>query len=144
MLKHKRIGTLVALTALLAGIATAQAQPPHDGKPGRGDKANKNHAPRYDQDYRRHGPSVDIGDVRITLRSHRDLLAPVSALPPGIERNLSRGKPLPPGIARKMDGRLLSHMPYYPGYEWRQVGRDVVLVAIATGIVYEILDNVFD
>lgn len=43
-----------------------------------------------------------------------------------------------------MDGRLLSHLPYYPGYEWRQVGRDVVLIAIATGIVYEILDNVLD
>lgn len=143
MLKHTRIGVAVALTALLGAIPAVQAQPPHDGKPGLGEKGN-NHAPRYDQDYRRHGPSVDLGDVRITLRSHRDLLAPVSALPPGIAKNLARGKPLPPGIAKKMDGRLLSHLPYYPGYEWRQVGRDVVLIAIATGIVYEILDNVLD
>ncbi|MGA4601390.1 RcnB family protein, partial [Ectopseudomonas hydrolytica] len=39
---------------------------------------------------------------------------------------------------------LSARLPYYEGYEWKQIGRDVVLVAIATGIVYEILRNVLD
>lgn len=82
--------------------------------------------------------------MRITLRNHRDLLAPASSLPPGIQKNLARGKPLPPGIAKSLDNRLLGHLPRYEGYEWKQLGRDVILVAIATGIVYEILENVLD
>lgn len=69
---------------------------------------------------------------------------PPSSLPPGIQKNLARGKPLPPGIAKNLDNRLLGHLPRYEGYEWKQLGRDVILVAIATGIVYEILENVLD
>ena len=59
-------------------------------------------------------------------------------------RRTARGKPLPPGIAKNLDNRLLGHLPRYEGYEWKQLGRDVILVAIATGIVYEILENVLD
>jgi hypothetical protein len=46
------------------------------------------------------------------------------------------GKPLPPGIARQL--------PRYEGYEWRRLGTDMVLIAITTGIVYEVLHNVLD
>jgi hypothetical protein len=43
-----------------------------------------------------------------------------------------------------MDSRLLAHLPHYDVYELKHLGRDVILVAIATGIVYEILENVLD
>lgn len=59
-------------------------------------------------------------------------------------KNLARGKPLPPGIAKKLDGRLLGRLPHYDGYEWRQAGTDLILVAIATGIIYEVLNGAFD
>jgi Ni/Co efflux regulator RcnB len=36
----------------------------------------------------------------------------------------------------------LERLPYYPGYEWRRAGGDVVLIAAATGIVYEVLQGV--
>ncbi|WP_162941272.1 anti-virulence regulator CigR family protein [Achromobacter sp. B7] len=66
-------------------------------------------------------------------------------LPPGIRKNLARGKPLPPGIAKKMvPGPMLARLPVYPGYEWRVAGSDLVLVAIATAVVADILVNVFD
>ena len=113
------------------------AQPQVDGPPG-----EQGQAPA--QQYHHQGPSVDIGAVRITLRNHRELLMPPSSLPPGIQKNLARGKPLPPGIAKNLDNRLLGHLPRYEGYEWKQLGRDVILVAIATGIVYEILEDVLD
>lgn len=67
-----------------------------------------------------------------------------SDLPPGIRKNLARGKSLPPGIAKKtVPGNLLSRLPKHKGYNWRIAGRDLVLVA-ATGIVADILYDVFD
>src|SRR3546814_10843108 len=60
-----------------------------------------------------HGYALDYG------------LTGYSALPPGIRKNLARGKPLPPGIQKKIvPGSLLSRLPRYSGYEWRvEIGR---------------------
>lgn len=67
------------------------------------------------------------------------------ALPPGIAKNLVRGKPLPPGIAKKtLPASMINDLPYYPGYEWRAVGDDLVLVALSTAIVTSIINGVFD
>ena len=59
-------------------------------------------------------------------------------------QNLARGKPLPPGIAKKLDSRLLGQLPRYEGYEWRQAGTDLILVAIASGVIYEVLNDVLN
>lgn len=68
-----------------------------------------------------------------------------NSLPPGIAKNLARGKPLPPGIAKKMvPVNMLNQLPHYPGYEWRIVGNDLVLIALSTAIVTSIINNVFD
>ncbi len=68
-----------------------------------------------------------------------------TALPPGIAKNLARGKPLPPGIARKMvPGGMLSRLPAHPGYEWRVLGSDLVLVGIGTSIIADVLHDVFN
>lgn len=109
------------------------------------DNAGK-HGGDHDSDIGVHlsGPSIDIGQVRIILGDNRQLIGPASPLPPGIAKNLARGKPLPPGIAKNFDGRVASQLPHYDGYQWQQIGTDVVLVAIATGIVYEVLRNVLD
>lgn len=67
------------------------------------------------------------------------------ALPPGIRKNLGRGKPLPPGIAKKaVPGPLLAQLPKHPGYEWQICGSDLVLVAVATAIIADVLVGVFD
>lgn len=80
-----------------------------------------------------HGYAVDYG------------LAGYSSLPPGIRKNLARGKPLPPGIAKKMvPGPLLARLPRYPGYEWRVAGSDLILIAVATAVVADVLYDVFD
>lgn len=90
------------------------------------------------------GPSVDLGGVRVILNDNRDYWNPGSSLPPGIQKNLARGKPLPPGIAKKLDSRLIGRLPHYDGYEWQQAGTDLLLVAIASGVIYEVLHNVLD
>ncbi|MGM3159972.1 anti-virulence regulator CigR family protein [Dickeya undicola] len=66
-------------------------------------------------------------------------------LPPGVAKNLARGKPLPPGIARRaVPPEMLRGLPSYPGYEWRIVGKDLVLIAISTAVVTTIINGVFD
>jgi len=76
--------------------------------------------------------------------AHEYGLSGYSQLPPGIRKNLARGKPLPPGIAKKMvRGPMLARLPAYPGYEWRIAGSDLVLVAIATAVVADVLIDVF-
>lgn len=90
------------------------------------------------------GPSVDLGGVRVILNDNRDYWNPGSSLPPGIQKNLARGKPLPPGITKKLDSRLIGRLPHYDGYEWQQAGTDLLLVAITSGLIYEVLHNVLD
>ncbi|WXL27134.1 anti-virulence regulator CigR family protein [Ectopseudomonas mendocina] len=130
----------VLLTSVLSFALLAQpalAAPKHDN-PGRG------HGNDSDVSINLNGPSIDIGRVRIVLGENRDLIGSVQSLPPGIAKNLARGKPLPPGIAKNFDSRLLNQLPHYDGYEWKQLGTDVALVAITTGIIYEVLRNVID
>lgn len=90
------------------------------------------------------GPQIDIGGVRVILDDNRNYWSPGASLPPGIQKNLARGKPLPPGIAKKLDGRLIGRLPHYDGYEWQQAGTDLILVTLATGLIYEVLHNVLD
>lgn len=129
---------LLTVTSLALAVAlnSANAAPKHD-------KHDK-HGGDGDIQVDMRGPSIDIGQVRIILGDNRDLIGPAQSLPPGIRKNLARGKPLPPGIAKRFDNRLLGQLPRYEGYEWQQVGTDVVLVTLATGLIYEILQNVLD
>ena len=64
----------------------------------------------------------------------------IQGLPPGIAKNLARGKPLPPGIAKRyMPSNLQTRLPAYPGYELLIADRNVLLVSVATGIIADIL-----
>ncbi len=64
----------------------------------------------------------------------------VEALPPGIRRNLERGKALPPGIAKKSaPAELQTRLELVEGYELVEVGLDVFLVEVATGIIHDVL-----
>jgi hypothetical protein len=68
---------------------------------------------------------------------------PVQPLPPGIARNLARGKPLPPGIAKRYaPAGLIRQLAPRPGYEILVVGASILLVHAATGIVHDILSDV--
>ena len=67
----------------------------------------------------------------------------VEGLPPGIRKNLARGKPLPPGIAKKVAPRgLQAGLGLPAGYELVEIGVDVLLVEVATQIVHDVLMDV--
>lgn len=105
----------------------------NDGKGGRGDR---------DDDFGglvRAG--ISIVDARHLAEGCR--MTGYKSLPPGIQKNLARGKPLPPGIAKKMvPHNMLGRLPAHPGYEWRVAGMDLILVSGA-GVVADILAGVF-
>lgn len=64
-------------------------------------------------------------------------------LPPGIAKNLQRGKPLPPGIARQqLPANLVAALPPVPkGFERVIIDGRIVLVEIATQIIRDVLTD---
>jgi len=67
------------------------------------------------------------------------------SLPPGIAKNLARGKALPPGIAKQvLPVDLVRMLPAVPkGYERVYVSGKVLLVEIATQVIHDVLEDVF-
>jgi hypothetical protein len=67
-----------------------------------------------------------------------------SSLPPGIAKNLGRGKPLPPGIAKQyLPENLISRLPPPPhGFERVVLSGKVLLVEVATQVIHDVLEDV--
>lgn len=80
--------------------------------------------------------------VTVTTRGHGKKKS--KGLPPGIAKNLARGKPLPPGIARQFLPVGLQSMLPRPaaGYERIIVDGKVLLVEVATRVIHDILVDV--
>lgn len=151
---RSRIAMVAFLAAGLLG-ALAHAAPPegkgpghnrgeHAGQPGKGNQGQgRGHYRERDS----LGALIDAGITAALARQYARSagVSDYSSLPPGIRKNLMRGKPLPPGIARKVQSNaFLDRLPRHPGYEWQVAGTDLILVAIATGVIADILYDVFD
>lgn len=136
------LGALLLNSAAFAQPDHAQAHGARDKGHGHRDKGqqHESHRPENSRDERVDLPRINERELRQLLRQHDAPRA--ESLPPGIQRNLERGKPLPPGIAKRFDGQLASQLPQYPGYEWERVGADVVLIEAATRVVVDVLVDV--
>ena len=68
----------------------------------------------------------------------------LSALPPGIAKNLGRGKPLSPGIAKQvLPIALVNTLPPVPeGYERIIVAGKILLVESATQVITDVITDV--
>lgn len=94
--------------------------------------------------------SLSAADIRMIRAYYSDASRGKGrkrGLPPGIAKNLQRGKPLPPGIAKQhLPQDLLVRLPRAgDGLEYIVVAGKLLLVEIATQVVREILlDAVFD
>lgn len=110
MLTPRSLITAITCVALVCGPVTVSADPGY----GKGNDKGGQH---YDQDHgkqggqgnkgkksggddRAHGPSINRSATLEIIQGHRDYWSCSQALPPGIQKNLARGKPLPPGIAK--------------------------------------------
>lgn len=87
-----------------------------------------------------HRPPADFRPVHVHIHANRHHIGRGPALPPHV--HIVRGKPLPPGWGKRLNAHQRHYVPHYHGYEWRRTGTDLVLVALATGIVHEILHEV--
>lgn len=154
-MKITRLPALLAALALASASALA-APPEGKGKPanaGNG-KGNSSQAggssgngksngggSQYESQYRG-GDSWDEAAFRVFVGQQH--YSGYDSLPPGIRKNLARGKPLPPGIAKRdVPPDLLRRLPMRDGYEWRAVGTDLVLYSIASGVIDQVLQDVF-
>ena len=141
------------LPLLLSPLALSALANPPEGR-GHGKGRNKHE----DREDRQDGPNVSVrgdagglvsvnisvGDARLWVRE-AGIRERYADLPPGIRKNLARGKPLPPGIAKRLPPPALQQrLPQYPGYEWQVCGKDLVLVAATTLVVAAVLNAVFD
>lgn len=103
---------------------------------------NTSYSQHKDDEYLRLHYDNDVERILRIFSDNSGRYGQIDNLPPGIRKNLARGKPLPPGIAKKLDPGFARQLPNYPGYEWRQVGSDAALINITTGIVREIMHDV--
>ena len=131
---------MISATPLLA---SADPRDDHDhGGPQQGhydDRGGDHHD--WQSSHRGGPPPHDFGPVRQVIRDNHGYFVRGAPPPPGIR--LERGRPLPHGYyGERLDPRALGRLPVYPGYEWRRAGGDIVLIAVGTGIVYEVLDGV--
>lgn len=136
----RKIAAVATALALLSFSAAADP----GGKLHRGNGQGEDYGGRDEAT----SPNGDVATVLITAAErsliqayYRDHPAMVDTgrLPPGIRKNLARGKPLPPGIAKKMPDQLATRLPPRPGYAYQVVGADVVLVEMATGVIVDML-----
>lgn len=106
------------------------------------------------KDHPRDSVSSDVsGLIRagISAAAARDLFRQTGGvpgsqkpLPPGIRKNLARGKPIPPGIAKtRLSGDYVATLPRHPGYEWTGAGLDLLLVQTGSGLIADALIDVF-
>lgn len=93
--------------------------------------------------------STDLGDIIISAAEraligeyYRSHAVQVDSLPPGIRKKVARGKPLPPGIAKRFPDGLRGQLPHRAGYDYRVVGADVLLVEIATGVIVDVVKDI--
>ncbi|EIX1532863.1 hypothetical protein RA241_001063 [Cronobacter sakazakii] len=166
-MKTKRLSALALLLAAFTVCATPALANPgngngnghgNSGNHGNGNKDNNGKgADNKDKNKdkgnasgRKNYGKPDHVEADISYSRARSLavnygLTGYESLPPGIAKNLARGKPLPPGIAKKsVPASMLNELPYYPGYEWKMVGDDLVLIALSTALVTAVINNVFD
>ena len=123
---------------------------PAEGKPG-GKKAGSVQHPDSDNLSIEAGintsgfsVSLSIGQQEARRLAVEHNIVGYDTLPPGIRKNMAKGKPLPPGIAKKMvPGPMLAELPAHPGHEWRMMGADLILVEIASEVIAEVLVDVF-
>lgn len=91
--------------------------------------------------------SGEVELIRAWYREHRhqgEHRKGRKSLPPGIAKNLQRGKPLPPGIAKQVLPSGLSERlpPVREGYARVIVDGKVLLVEVATQIIHDVLVDV--
>lgn len=137
MMKHYMIAAVLAVALLLLTSDNGAAQ----GRGGRGGGGNDSGGTSIEFTAE---ISFSVGDrdqIQAYYSSHPN--PGIDALPPGLRKNLARGKAMPPGIAKRFPPEgLRSSLSVPSRYHVIEVGWDVFLVEVATGIIHDVLMDV--
>ena len=135
--RHVRPAVLVlSLFVFMAEAAEAQGQNNRGSRGNGGGNDDGGVTVEFTAEF-----SFSLGDrVQIQAYYTSNLTPELEALPPGQRKNLARGKPMPPGIAKRfLPDALRSSLSVPRKYDVIVVGWDVLLVEVATGIVHDVL-----
>ena len=134
-LRHYVVAASLTLSFLLLSSGSAAAQ----GRGGGGGNGGGGISVEFTAEI-----SFSVGDRDQIQAYYSSNPSPgLEALPPGIRKNLTRGKSLPPGITKRFPpDALRSSLSIPPQYEVVEVGWDVFLVEAATGIIHDVLMDV--
>ena len=131
-----------ASVACLLPPATIAAPP--EGKGNNNKKKDNPHSNDSANSSALVSAGISVAAARDLFRSTGGSPGSYKPLPPGIRKNLARGKPIPPGIAKtRLPGPYVGQLPHYPGYEWLGAGLDLLLVQTASGLIADVLIDVF-
>ncbi len=135
----------IVVSTLLAGMsipALADHRPGHHTPPGHLDRGSSS---SDSVTVLLPGFGFSISDRQTAVAYYRNnpgALGSLSALPPGIARQVARGRGLPPGIARRAAPAglvsLLSPVP--DGFSLVVAGDRLVLLQISSDVIYDIID----
>ena len=141
-----RLFVLCHIDRRLGARRPAHAAPP-EGK-GKPDHAGQGHGKNKDNRDSSGSVSVTLSTAGISISTARGYAGRRDRL-----RFAAARHPQEPG-SRQADasrhrqemvpGAMLARLPVHPGYEWRVAGSDLILVAIATSVVADVLSGVFD
>ena len=142
-LKHYILAAVLALPFLLLTPDNAEAQGRGRGRGGGGGGGGGRDSGGISVEFTAE-ISFSLGD-RSQIQAHytSNPNPGREALPPGIRKNLARGKRMPPGIAKRFPpDALRSSLSIPPQYHVIEVGWDVFLVEVATGVIHDVLMDV--
>ncbi|RZL11071.1 MAG: hypothetical protein EOP40_04065 [Rubrivivax sp.] len=150
--RHKLTASLLAVVLGVSSLGTAQARDGRDDhdRDRRGDRHEQRHDHRHDDrhDHRRddrRSVNINVG-VRPVVDhryDHRHDARHDHRRGWGYDRHFARGQRLP--VAYRGHGYVVNdwrgrHLQAPPrGHQWVQVGRDQMLVAIATGVIAQLI-----
>jgi hypothetical protein len=148
MALQKHLRAVLTCLALSAVSVTIAAPPPGKGNPNAPGQSKSNSG-TDNSGYLWRGSTdqlvstlVTAGITSVLARNYAVGAAYTGfkPLPPGIAKNLARGKPLPPGmVTRSLPDPLLRQLPQYPGYNWAAAGADLILINTASRLVADVL-----
>lgn len=151
--------TLTVAALLILVLTVSQASQPtgkdnsNSNHPKKGNASNsqKNGSLPYNQQIKASNESrnslTNLVLAGITMAAARDLAISTASvgykpLPPGITKNLARGKPLPPGLTtRNLSEPFVASLPEHIGFQWVGAGTDLVLIDITSKVVADVLVN---
>jgi len=140
MLKHRTLKPAFALVICFAVLAAPAYANPGNGS-GNGNGAHGGKGQHHVKSEDEHGNRKNYGKPD---RVGSDInFSPARSL--AVNYGLTGYESLPPGIAKKsLPASMINDLPYCPGYEWRAIGDDLVLIALSTAVVTAVINGVFD